>query len=341
MSKKDLAASVVCVCVAVAVSGCAALLGSGSKKGAPVEPGSEGYVDPGPWDGPVAQKHAGKVLFSSQAIALDASDDSSIYADYELGAPLFIRFFAKESPHNLLPGCTHPRAIFRSDVNGEHAGKASAYMSSFGDIHIGEKLLRVRGAHSLTGNTRMPITTPVASVDDKDAADVISKFTSGIVTRLREGKNTIRIVVDLDCGASSDKNPLYAEGMLNVTVKPGGVAEYLAKFGPQVAASPHPENEKLVPEIIEIMKAMPDWSNEDVLGARVTSRDWNPVRNELTGVLIRKRIDAVVVVHAKKEPNAEACRIFTLGFERDVAGGPLMFGGVGGNKPIPCSSAPK
>lgn len=332
---------ILCAAVTASVSGCGGLMSSSSKGNEPLQAGDSEYVDPGPWDGPVAQKHAGKVLFSSKPIAVDATDDSSIYTEYTLGDPLFIRFYAKESPHNLLPACKEPRVIFRSDINGEHKGKHSGQMSSFGDILISEKLARARGAHTLSGATNTPITTDPATIEDKEKAEIIERFTSGVIARLHEGTNTVRIVVDLDCGFTKDTNPLYAEGTLTVMVKPGAVAEYLAKYGPKLAASPHHDNAKLVPEIIEVMKAMPDWSNEEIKGASVTSKDWIPMRNDLTGVLVKKRVDAAVVVRAKKETNPEACRVFDLSFERDVAGGPLMFGGVGESKPFPCSNAPK
>jgi hypothetical protein len=107
--------------------------------------------------------------------------------------------------------------------------------------------------------------------------------------------------------------------------------------------SPHRENANLVPEILEHMRAKQDagWDREIFLGARVSSRSWEPMRNELTGRLTAKSVAADVVVRARKETNPEACRRFTLYFARDVAGGSLFFDGVGESEPFPCSKAPK
>lgn len=326
------------------LGGCAALFG-GSKGDTPLNPGDSSYVNPGPWAGPLAQKHAGKVLFSSKPIAITDSDDSSLYSTYELGAPLYVRFFSKEAPINLLPKCTSPRAIYRVAVNGEFAGKASTYITSIGHFEIGNDLMRIRGAHSLTTETSVALTTPSAERKKyPEANEMIEKFNAEVLPKLQEGNNTLRIVIDLDCGASNENNPIYAEGTLNITVKPGALAEYISRYGDApLEPSPNRENEKLVPEILEVMKTYTadGWSNENFLGARVLSRSWTPVRNELTGILTARSIDALVVVRAKNEKNPEACRLFTLTFTRDAAGGPLYYGGTAGSKKFLCSLAPK
>lgn len=325
----------ICTSAAALVAGCGSTSGSSVRR-----PGSAGYVDPGPWDGPLAQKHAGKVLFSSAPIPFNGADDSSLYARYELGDPLYIRLFSAESPANLLPGCEEPRANFRLDLNGAGAGKATAYLEPFGGATFGAKAAQQRIAVSLTSDSSIPITADPATVD-KESAETISAFAAKAIVPLREGENTLRVVVDLDCGASSNANPLLAEGTLTVNVKPGTKTAYLSKAGPKIEPSPHPENDALVPEILSAMKSVPDWNNEIVIGARVTSPGWTPVRHEETGVLIRRSISAVLVVRARSEANPEACRLFELGFSRDVDGGPLELDGIGQSTAFVCSNAPR
>ena len=158
---------------------------------------------------------------------------------------------------------------------------------------------------------------------------------------MHEGTNSLRILLTLDCGYADAKDPVEAEGTLQVEVKPGAKKAYLAKYGTQLTPSPHPENAKLVPQILKAMKAKPDWDNEDLLGARVVSEDWIPVRNQVTGALVAKAVEAVLVVHAKKEENPDVCRLFTMSYARDAAGGPLYYNGTGDPTPFPCVNAPK
>jgi hypothetical protein len=125
-----------------------------------------------------------------------------------------------------------------------------------------------------------------------------------------------------------------------VVVPPGAKAAFLAN-SPDLSESPNPDNAKLVPAMLAIMQALPDWQNDDILGARVTAKNWEPVRHPNNGRLVAREIAAIVVTHPKKSPDAEACKKFNVFFSRDVAGGSLQFSGVRGNEPIPCSKAPK
>ncbi|MDI3290255.1 hypothetical protein QHF83_43485 [Polyangium sp. 15x6] len=341
---------------ALGLTGCVSLLGelvggSGSKaneaasedaKEAPAAPGSKDYVDPGAWEGPLHQKYAGQVVFSSKPIPKDGADDSSIYTEYTLGDPLYARFWSKESPHNLMPKCDNrQRHILRIDVNGENAGKPASQISSFDLIEFNDN--KVRTMASLTGELEVPFTkasTVTFTKADNDTR-ALREFNAIMVPKLKEGDNTVRVLVSMDCGASRDTDPLVAEGTLKVKVKPGAKQEYLAKYGAQLAPSPHPENDKLAPEITKLVDDKPDWDNEIVLGSRVISAQWEPIRNQITGVLTHYTLDAAVVVRLKKEKDENACRVFNIGITRDAAGGSIRWGGVGSDMPFPCMNAPK
>ncbi|MDI1447492.1 hypothetical protein [Polyangium sp. 6x1] len=340
---------------ALGLTGCVSLLGqlaggsgSESKEGssekadAPAAPGSSDYVDPGAWEGPLHQKYAGQVVFSSKPVPKDGADDSSVYTEYTLGDPLYARFWSKESPHNLMPKCDdRQRHILRIDVNGEHAGKAPSYIPSFDLIQFNDN--KTRSMASLTGDLEVPFTKASTVTFTKADADTraLREFNAIVVPKLKEGDNTVRVIVSLDCGASSDSDPLVAEGTLKVKVNPGAKQEYLTKYGAQLAPSPHPENAQLAPQITKLVDDLPDWDNEIVLGSRVISAQWEPIRNQITGVLTHYRLDAAVVVRLKKEKDENACRVFNIGVQRDAAGGSIRWGGVGSNMPFPCLNAPK
>ncbi|MDC0744926.1 hypothetical protein [Polyangium mundeleinium] len=84
-----------------------------------------------------------------------------------------------------------------------------------------------------------------------------------------------------------------------------------------------------------------DWDNEIVLGARVISAQWGPVRNKITGVLTHHILETAVVVRLKKETDENACRVFPIAVTRDAAGGAIRWGGNGSGIPFPCVNAPK
>jgi hypothetical protein len=307
----------------------------------PLSPGDTGYLDPGPFSGPLAQKYAGQFVFSSKPISAQEADDSSVYASYNLGEPLYIRTFDRESPHNLKPGCKQPRRLFRADVNGKFAGKVPATIPGFGNYW--EDVPATRGGVSLTYDLATPLNTPTTWSLEREshANSLIRTFNSGVVAQLQEGPNTVHLVMTLDCGTADATDLVAAEGTLSVNVAPGAKKKYLAKFGTTLGPSPHPENAKLAPQIIKVMKNKRDWDNEDFMGAEVVSDDWQPIRNQDTGALVAKSVVAALVVHSKEEPNPDVCRLFTMSYARDVAGGALYFNGTGQPTPFPCANAPK
>jgi hypothetical protein len=101
-----------------------------------------------------------------------------------------------------------------------------------------------------------------------------------------------------------------------------GRGVHCKKFGTthrQVAAPR--EQAKLVPQIIKAMQAKSDWDNEEFLGASVVSEDWEPVRNEYTGVLVELRVTAALD-RAAEEGDLEGgrCRLFTMGVRQGSGG---------------------
>jgi len=280
-------------------------------------------------------------VFSAKPIDAKA-ESGEILSKYVLGDMLYARYWARESAHNLRRCSSKPRVILRADVNGEHAGKSLASIDSFGLYEVGDE--STLGMASLTNQLDVPLTKQVPFVMGSKASEderVIREWNEEVIPKLVEGLNTVRVVVTLDCGSSGEEDPVVAEGTLQIAVLPGAKEDYMAKFGPQLPPSPHPENAKLAPQIVKVVDDLPDWNNEVILGARITSPDWIPVRHQATGILTHYYVDAVVVVRQTKEKNLDVCRIFSIGIERDAAGGPLRWGGVGDNQHFSCASAPK
>jgi hypothetical protein len=301
------------------------------------------HVDPGPWSGPLAQKHAGKVVFSSAPIPHDGADDSAMYTTYTLGEPLFIRMWSKDAPHNLHPcgrGAAIGPVVLKADVNDEHAGKPVHEWEGFGYYEVSS--IEKRIAMTLSNDTDAAFTTRVDYAGGKEDRGrvAIRAWNTEVVAKLREGQNKVRVVVGLACRTGKGVTPI-AEGTLDVTVPPGGLAAYQAKYAPRAPTSPHPDNAKIAREIIAAMKKLSDWNNEIFVGALVTSEDWQPVRHQDTGALVAYEVSALLYVRLKKEKNENACRQFEMLYRRDPAGGGLYRAGTGSSRTFPCSIAPK
>jgi hypothetical protein len=311
--------------------------------------GEAAYIDPGPWHGPLAKKYAGKVVFSSAPIAFDGADDSSMYTTYTLGDPLFIRMWSKDSAHNLHP-CTErsmatmaeipPTISLKADVNNESVGKPLRDWEGFGYYEEGKPTERI--AMMLSNESDLAFTTRVdyAAGIDKMGEIAVRAWNTKIIPKLRDGKNTIHVVIGLSCMTKTQLVPI-ADGTLEVNVPPGALAAYLEKYAPHPPKSPNPDNEAISRDILAAMKKLPDWDNEIFVGALVTSEDWLPVRNDETGVLVAYEIDALLYVRLKQEKDPNACRQFKMTYRRDAAGGPLYRAGTGTSYNFPCNAAPK
>jgi hypothetical protein len=195
---------------------------------------------------------------------------------------------------------------------------------------------------TLSDETDLAFTTRVdyAAGREEMGKIVVRAWNTDIIPKLREGKNTIHVVVGLSCMLKKDLTPV-AEGTLEVVVPAGGLAAYLEKYSPRAPTSPHPDNATISRDIIAAMKKLPDWRNEIFVGALVTSEDWQPVRNEETGVLVEYEIRALLYVRLKTEKDPNACRQFSMSYRRDAAGGGLYRAGTGSSYNFPCNVAPK
>ena len=123
---------------------------------------------------------------------------------------------------------------------------------------------------------------------------------------------------------------------------------YKTRYGTTLPPSPNPDNATLAPVLAEAFKAYEFNEDYDVRGVRVTAKDWEPVRNSYTGVLISRRIAAIVVYHDRHESDPKLCDLEDVFFVRDVSGGAVTYAGritggpsSGGSTSIPCELAPQ
>lgn len=313
--------------------GCAALIdfsrGSGSDEPREVGPrkvGDDGYVDPGPWTGPVAERRAGQVVLSAEPLSGSSTDDKSVYQEYELGDPLYISYFSTDSPGNLLRG-GYGDVVVRVVVNDDYS------MGKWGSI-LDKRQVRWserRLAESLTDDRAFtsPETSPHSYVS--------RKFNELVVARLREGTNSVRVRVALEW-EHNPNDAVIADQTFTVRVAPGAVEAYLRRYGTTLAKSPHAENKALAAPIAGVVKSHPDWSKLELLGSIVDSPEWEPFRNQF-GTLVARRVQVSVVFKesAMKSPND--CRLVWMVVDKDVAGGSLRYGGKIDETWFPCVNA--
>jgi hypothetical protein len=180
------------------------------------------YIDPGPWSGRWRRStQEGGVL--SSPIPYDGADDSSMYTTYTLGEPLFIRMWSKDSPHNLRSCAERSMASgaaigqtvqLKADVNNESASKPFHEWEGFGYYQEGDPEERM--SMTLSNETDFAFTTRIDYAAGKEDMGkiVVRAWNTDIIPKLREGKNTIRVVVGLSCLQKKDITPV-AEGTLS------------------------------------------------------------------------------------------------------------------------------
>lgn len=306
---------------------------------APRRPGDADYVDPGPFAGPVAEKRAGEVVFSTAPIGMTAADDAAAIESWDLAGPLYIRYFAAESQQNLLPQCREAdRRVFMDAMVNPAEGAPWQ-----GDAVISLRHLRVespelRPVGSVTAALTDSFGTPTTLWDRAHKPDdAIVAFNSALVPQLVEGENQVVFKVQIECnGRALD----LANGTLSVSVTAGRKAAWLKAYGTRPPVPTFKDNAATSAKVLELMRARDDWRNEEIRGAVVSSDAWEPVRNELTGVLVKYRLSTLLLVHDVGEPNPDVCKGIDVLVSKDPAGSSLAFEGVGTNVPLPCSTLP-
>lgn len=313
--------------------GCAALFdrprGSSSDesdKTRPLKVGDDGYVDPGPWAGPVAERRAGQVVFSAEPLSASSTDDKSVYQEYTLGDPLHISYFSSDSLNNLIPRRVAD-VIVRVAVN--EVSEPTMRWERIANFGYPSSKKRMVG--SLTGD--LALTSPETS----RPSNVARRFNEVVVARLREGTNSVRMSVALEPNDGS-KGQVIAEQTITVHVAPGAVDAYLRRYGTTLKKSPHAENKALAAPIAALVKSLPNWSKLELLGSVVDSPEWEPFRNQL-GILVARRVEASVVFKKSEMKSPNDCRLVRIVIVKDVAGGSPQYGGTLNETWFPCVNA--
>ncbi|MFO0750524.1 MAG: hypothetical protein U1F43_33375 [Myxococcota bacterium] len=306
---------------------------------APAVARADGPKDPGPFLGPMHEAHGGEVIFSSKPVTAAATSDDGFITEYKLGGPLFVRMWGKDSADNTNPKCARRNEVrlsWRASVNGgEDTG--------FGVSSLADDVRGLRAASTVSGDAKIAVTTPTTLDNPADAAlDRVTDWNGEVIPQLVEGDNTIHVVVKVDCGNAMDDDPIIAEGTLKVSVAPGALAAYAKAYGPFLPKARHPESKKLAPKLMASVAAQ--WTNEDVIGAVMTSPGWTNVRDEWTGAPVNRWSQAYVVVHLKSEKNPNRCRAFDItaseaAMDANRYSPDVAMAGTGSEHPVPCAVA--
>lgn len=305
---------------------------------APLAAGSAAHADdPGPYSGPMHEAHGGQVIFSSKSVTAAATSEDGFITHYKLGDPLFVRMWGKDSARNTNTKCRNDiRYSWRATVNG--GGD-----TPFGVSALADDAASTRAAQALSGDAKVPVTTPTTIDRDDDAKfERVTRWNGDIIPQLVDGKNTIHVIVKVDCGAAMDEDPIIAEGTLEVEVAPGAAAAYAKAYGPFLPKARHPESKAIAAKLATFIAQK--WDNEDILGGVLTSPGWTVVRNEWTGASNNRWSDAYIVAHLKKEPLPNRCRAFKVtanqaAMDNNRFSPDVTMEGSGSPLGVPCAAA--
>jgi len=294
---------------------------------------SEGFTSP------IHKKHAGKILFSTKPVPRAPKTDADFTTTFTLGKDaMYARVFTKDSLDNLLraTGKTcyrEERAELWVTVNGGDPIELEStlmnkkpmydWMSwSFGKSgkkHFTEKL-------SLSGKT-----------------DYRHRFSSHVISTLKEGANTLVFTAQGECiakGDSKKSNWDAAKATITLNVPKGGVAKYYKKNGPHLPKHAFKGGKKLFKAMKKAVNAK--WAQEDVLSIRTIAKDWYVKVERLTRRPLARSMATMTVVRKK---GAAKCRVFFLDYWQQAKGGKkfdkAMTFSTGRSYDFPCSNVSK
>jgi len=176
------------------------------------------------FDGPMAKKHAGKFIFSTKPIPLDAKTEDGFTTSFTLKDKIFMRFWGSDTPENLNTKCRRERRVsYKVSVNDGKTG----YM---GVVRVGKTV----SALSPTGDAKRPLTTKTVFGDKvtQKTHRFIREWNGYVIPRLKEGENKVKMWATIDCGYGQKTDPTIAEAEVKITVGKGDQAAYTKKFGP-------------------------------------------------------------------------------------------------------------
>lgn len=247
---------------------------------------------------PAHTRNMGKIVFAlnEEDLVTGQENEAAFVKDYAYdhflitAAPLYARAYMTNTIEN---GMHHigPDALFGQARLKVYVDGTLASVTDFDRMRESEKEVSTLDfAMKSPGGGGMPFDEMVQQAKDK----------------LTIGKHQVR--VDILPTASGQEGEVLASGNLNLTVKPKPARELSTTCLPAAGM----KDPALEAKIMAAFNAK-GW-DEKFKSARITGTEWFYVRNELTGIIIKRSLNAVVAATLNGE-----CRYQSLTFSQNAA----------------------
>ncbi len=311
--------------VLVPVVSLAAADGSAAAKIPPYEDN-----DPGT-SGPMQDMHENEIVFANVAIAKKDADSSKLVIETSLLKPLYVRMFTGKTAARVLnenqQSCDHSliRTKWLATLEGAPAATRSVYLREGHPSAASVSSVRTNTVLDGAGKANMSI-VPQATVSLPDDSDTLYPQFLKLAAQMKPGKNVITLSYEVGCEGQPGKNgkqfSTVSRGQIVVNVKPGDLAAFSKKVGPELVKSGDVAAEARIRSPFE--KSLPK-------GTTLTSFSAN-----MTATLVTKK-DTVVSAFVK---SAEGQCSYTTGhWIEPYTGGAYNAGhfeATGAPAPIPC-----
>ncbi|MDO7877306.1 hypothetical protein Q5H93_21355 [Hymenobacter sp. ASUV-10] len=289
-----------------------------SKSKEPVKP-SDGITSP------IHTKYLGKLVFAStaEALALRNEQEAQFSNSFTLGQPIYFRGYMENSLYNI--GRVLAPAADIHDLNGA-LYRVEFYLDGALALATRERLTRRIEETSAAG--------ALSSKEAQDGNDAFQEFLSKNEAKLTPGSHGIKVVmrpvVDLFKQPSAEGEPILT-GEFELKVGASAVDPNDTKMCMPAAGMKDP---KLEATVMQTFKAK-GWP-EKPSSVRITSKEWNIVRNELTGAITKRTLVAAI---SSTLPNG-TCRYQNFLFSQAYNGAgyqqSMFLEGAGSDQVIPC-----
>lgn len=260
---------------------------------------------------PMHKKHMGKLVFASSVAPLKfgAENESEFVTKFTLGDPIFYRIYMDNSLFNYSNKAAPGQK--REAINNKGGYKIKFFIDNvelyFGDACEGTKAFSAKEQEEMT-TFKGALNNPKEKAVGEVAFDI---FLSKAIAKLTVGNHSIKVEMYPTLSYPKDVvGAKIASGEFTLNVPAGLIIPY------------DPSNclpkAQMTDKVIEanILKAFlaQGWQ-EKPKEVRIVDADWTIVRNEVTGVIVKRVIDAIVA-----SSNGYKCQYQIFGFAQDYDG---------------------
>lgn len=296
---------------------------------APTETPNQGITSP------LHTKYMGKMVFASteEAITFQQEKEAEFKDKFVLGQPIFLRVYMSNSLINyaqkLSPTTSssilkvHARYRIKFYLNGELA-HTSVYSETDFSSEDKEKMTTFKDA--LYAPDRNFILQPI-----------FRSFMTKNEQKLSVGMHKLKIeLLPYISYPNEAEGAVAAMGEFSLEVKENSIDPNDPKVCLPKAGMTDAKLEAAILEAFKAKASQGGWKEQPKF-ARITSTKWNIIKNQNTGLIIKKYVDAVIVSNTKEGK----CIYQTFGFSQDYMGGSafqedIYLDGIGSQKDINC-----